>query len=128
MRTKTGIVASIETVSATMIAVIGQIRCEFSRGVRVARTPHLVVDDGAFTAVIRIDIGNKPVNRFKLRFGIGALPAHMHYFDANRIRIHTVIGNALRRSFSGSPFVVASIFWHAILAVVTCVAIAGMLT
>ena len=86
-----------------------------------------MVDDGAFAAVIRIDIGNKPVNRFKLRFGIGALPAHMHYFDANRIRIHTVIGNTLRRSFGGPLFVVASIFRHAILAVVTCVAIAGMM-
>ncbi len=33
-----------------------------------------MVDDGAFVAVIRIDIGDKPVNRFELRLGIGALP------------------------------------------------------
>lgn len=76
---------SHQLVMRTVVTVIGQIGCEFGRGVGVARTPHFMVDDGAFIAVIRIDVGNKPVNRFKLRFGIGTLPAHMHYFDANRI-------------------------------------------
>ena len=51
----------------------------------------------------------------------------MHYFDANRIRIHAVIGNALRGSFGGSLFVVAPIFRHAVFAVVTRVAIAGVM-
>ena len=99
------------------VLTVLQISRELGRGVGIAGSPRLVVDDGRLVPETPVDVSDEPVQGGKLLFGVIPLSADVDHLDAYRPGVHGVIRRPVADGH-GSDHFVAAVFYDAVSVVV----------